>query len=227
MASHSKDVLATAAAEAEIFEMPSSSPTQHLVLFTVPPVYDAVFYNKPDAHSVLVHACGSSSVEWGFQAIICFHSRPILPSHLGLPPMSSYEDRVFLQVASENKPFIRQCEALSSQAMQINVTEYLILLQFVANEWSRLQSKLNSQLATMREGTDPVYITSHLLFYNHGSSHYRVSLSSRLVLKAWIDSRDTKPLVRVCLEKKWTSIATAAAATTMEIAKKCNWPWKV
>ena len=53
----------------------------------------------------------------------------------------------------------------------------------------------------MKEGTDPAYITSQFLLYNHSSSHYKVTLSSCQVLKAWIDSRDTKPLVHPALKK--------------------------
>ena len=88
------------------------------------------------------------------------------------------------------------------KALQINITEYLILLQFVAKEWSRLESKLEYQLTAMHEGTDPINITGHLVFYNHGSSFFKTNLSSRLLFKAWIDSSHEKKVVNACLEKK-------------------------
>lgn len=175
--------------------------SQSSASFSVPGVFDASYYNTPDIHSVLVHAVSSSSKEEGFQAIICFHPRPDLPAHLGLPTISNYEDKAFLQVANENQPFLQQHQVPKTNAMQVTVTEYLILLQFIMGEWPRLQSKLSSQLVTMREGTDPIYITGNLVFYNHGFSHFRVSLSSRLVFKAWIDSRDPKNNVKACLER--------------------------
>ena len=169
--------------------------------FTVPGVYDPSFYSSPDAQSVLVHSISSSSEDAGLQVIVCFHPKPDLPVHLGLPPLPSYEERAFLQVAPANYSFVLQSQAVRAHAMQITVTEYLILLQFVNNEWPRLQSKLESQLLTMKEGTDPLYVTGHLMFYNHGSSHFRVSLSSRLVFRASIESRDSNNTLKAWLER--------------------------
>jgi hypothetical protein len=54
----------------------------------------------------------------------------------------------------------------------------------------------------MREGTDPVFISGHLMFYNHGASHYRVSLSSRLSFKACVESRDPEQKIKTWLEKR-------------------------
>lgn len=170
--------------------------------FAIPGVFDAVYFNTPDIHSVLVHAVSSSADEEGFQAIVCLHSCPDRPAHLGLPVLSNYEDKAFLQVAPENHPFVLQSQVPKSHGMLVTVTEYLILLQFVGHEWPRLKSKLNSQLVTMREGTDPVYITGYLMFYNHGSSHFRVSLSSRLVFKACVDSRDPHHKIKTWLERR-------------------------
>ena len=86
---------------------PTTAPSS----FSIPSVFDPVFYNVPDAHSVLVHAVSSSTDEPGFQAIICLHPRPDLPAHLGLPPQSNYEDKAFLQVAPEHQPFLLQSQA--------------------------------------------------------------------------------------------------------------------
>jgi hypothetical protein len=109
-----------------------------------------------------------------------------------------------MQVAGENQPFIQQSQQASPHhwMLQINITEYLILLQFVNKEWDRLHSKLNYQLKMMREGSEPVYISNRLVFYNHGSCCFKTNLSSRLVLRAWIDSVDINDTVRCCLEKK-------------------------
>lgn len=170
--------------------------------FIIPPVFDSVFYNKPDLQSLLVHSYSSSFTHAGLQAIVCFHPVPILPSHLGLPRLDSYEDKVFLQVAAEDQPFLLQSAAAHGQTLQINVTEYLILLQFVANEWTRLESKLKHQKQSMQEGTDPINITGHLVFYNHGSSFFKTNLSSRLIFKAWIDSSCNNKMAYASLEKK-------------------------
>lgn len=170
--------------------------------FVIPAVFDAIYYNTPDVHSVLVHSISSSSEEDGIQAILCLHPRPDLPSHLGLPVSSNYEEKAFLQVASANQPFIQQSQVPRTHSMLITVTEYLILLQFIENDWPRLESKLESQLTTMREGTDPIYLTGHLMFYNHGSSHFRASLSSRLVFAAQVESRNPAGKVKAWLERR-------------------------
>ena len=151
---------------------------------------------------MLVHSFSSSFTFAGLQAVLCYHPLPILPSHLGLPLLDSYEDKVFLQVAAEDQPFLLQTHAADGQTLQINITEYLILLQFVAKEWPRLESKLESQLTAMKEGTDPVNITGHLVFYNHGSSFFKTQLSSRLLFKAWIESNEEKKIIHAYLEKK-------------------------
>lgn len=168
----------------------------------IPNHFDSVYYNKPDCKSVLVHSQSSSFTHPGFQAILCFHSQPLLPAHLGLPKLDNYDNKVFLQVAYEDQPFILQSLVAPGQWMQINITEYLILLQFINKEWTRLSSKLNYQLKTMREGAEPIFISGRLMFYNHGSSYFKTNLSSRLVLKAWIESGDTKGSINCCLEKK-------------------------
>ena len=170
--------------------------------FVIPPVFDSLYYNKPDLQSVLVHSYSSSFTFAGLQAVLCFHPQPILPSHLGLPHLETYEDKVFLQAATQDQPFLLQTHAANGQSLQINITEYLILLQFVAKEWPRLESKLDCQLTAMQEGTDPINITGHLVFYNHGSSFFRTNLSSRLIFKAWIDSHQDQKMIHACLEKK-------------------------
>jgi hypothetical protein len=170
--------------------------------FVVPSTFDSVYYNKPDTKSLLMHSLASSYTQPGFQAILCFYSKPIVPCHLGLPPLDNYEDKVFLQVASESQPFLLHTQVAHGQSMQINVTEYLILLQFIQKEWSRLESKLQYQLTTMRQGTDPIHITARLVFYNNGSSIFKTNLSSRLVFKAWIESGDPKGTIHAGLEKK-------------------------
>ena len=88
-----------------------------LTPFVIPSVFDSVYYNKPDLQSVLVHAFSSSFTFAGLQAILCFHPAPILPSHLGLPQLDSYEDKVFLQVAAEDQPFLLQSAMANGKAM--------------------------------------------------------------------------------------------------------------
>jgi len=171
-------------------------------VFAIPSHYDIVYYNKPDCKSVLVHSYSSSFKEAGFQAILCFHSQPFIPAHLGLPEMKHYEDMAFLQVAVADQPFVLQSQVAPGQWMQITITEYLILLQFIAKEWARIAAKLNYQLKTMREGAEPIHISGRLVFYNHGSSYFKTNLSSRLLLKAWIESGDVTGTIHCCLEKK-------------------------
>jgi hypothetical protein len=149
-----------------------------------------------------VHSYSSSFLKPGFQAILCFDSKPHLPAHLGLPELSNYEDKVFLQVAAEDQPFVLQSRVALGQWMQINITEYLILLQFINKEWTRISSKLDFQLNSMRKGNEPISISGHLVFYNHGSSFFKTNVSSRLLFKAWIESGDPQSTIHCCLEKK-------------------------
>lgn len=184
---------------------------------TIPGVFDTAYFSTPDVTSVLVHTISSSSQDDGFQAIVCLHSRPDVPAHLGLPALPNYEDKAFLQVSPENETFVLQTDAPRHRAMQVTVMEYLILLQFVGNDWPRLKSKLNGQLITMREGTDPVFMTGYLLFYNHGASHFRVSLSSRLVFKACVESRDPEHKIKAWLERRPDTNLESAAPQEMPL----------
>lgn len=177
----------------------SSSP---LSLFVIPPVFDAVYYTTPNPESVLVHAIPSGSDDEGFQAILCLHPEPNLPPHLGLPALTTYEEKAFLQVSVPGSSFVQQVHANRACSMQITVTEYLILLHFIESEWPRLHAKLESQLTTMREGTDPIYMTGYLTFYKHGSSHFRVSLSSRLSFVACIESTTSDSTIKAWLERR-------------------------
>jgi len=202
--------------------LPSPARSNGPSTFNIPGVFDASFYNTPDIQSLLLHAVASSSEEEGFQAIISFHQRPHLPAHLGMPVLSSYEDKAFLQVSMANTPFHLQSQAPRTHAMQVTVTEYLILLQFVGNDWPRLQSKLNSQLTTMREGTDPIYISGHLMFYNHGASHYRVSLSSRLTFRACVESRVPEQKIKTWLERRSLNDGSGSSSEIQDMELPMN-----
>ena len=160
--------------------------------FSVPPAFGPVIVNQPDPQSVMVHSIVSSSRDAGLQAVIILHPKTEIPSHLGLPspPTSSpHEETAFLMAAPRNQPFVLYSQAPKALVMQISVTEYLTLMTFFAKEWPRVRSKLLLQASTMQEGTDPVPLTTHLVFYSHGMSCYSISLSNRLVFKAKIDSR--------------------------------------
>ena len=191
--------------------------------FGVPPAYDAVFLNQPDSQSVVVHSWGSSHKDEGFQAVVILHSKVAdVPAHLGInapassnrtsssssPSSPMVEEMAFLMTAPRNQPFILYSEAPKVLAMQVSVTEYLTLLAFFAKEWPRIRSKLLKQASIMQEGTDPVPLTNRLVFYSHGTSHYSVSLSSRLVLRAKADSRkssENDQCLRAWLELRLTS----------------------
>ena len=175
-----------------------------LAKFSIPPAFDAAFFNQPDASSVIVHSCESSYRSGGFQAILCLSPKPEIPAHLGLPALNSYEDLAFLQVAPRNQHFLPVSTASRSLTLQASVVEYLTLMNFVAGEWPRLLSKFKNQLKTMREGKEPMPITGNLTFYSHGHCFYRISLSSRLIFKAKVDSRMSKEddSVRCWLELK-------------------------
>jgi len=214
----------------------TSAPTTPLV--NIPAHYDSVYYNKPNCKSVMVHSNPSSFLHSGFQAILCFHAQTVFPVHLGLPKLDSYQDKVFLQVSPEDQPFVLQSQVASGLGMLINTTEYLILLQFIQKEWTRLSSKLNQQLKTMKEGSQPIFITGRLSFYNQGLAVFKTNVSSRLVFKAWIESSDPKGAIHCCLEKKvelmdaveflmlpMESLATLAHDTTGLQAMISNWAY--
>jgi hypothetical protein len=198
--------------------------------YSVPPAFDPHCYNTPDIQSVMVHSVSSTEKGFGFQAVIVLHPQSILPSHLGLPrsysvttspsassasldavadpsvrsSSRSQDDgtAVHLMTSAPNHHFVAYHHAPRSQVLQININEYLTLLTFWSNEWSRLQSRLLNQTDLMRKGQDQVSISSTLSFYHHGSSHYVISLSSRLALKFKADSRESnkEECIRAWLE---------------------------
>jgi hypothetical protein len=169
--------------------------------FSVPGTFEPTFYNQPDPQSVLVHSVSSTDKTSGFQAILVLHPKSSLPSHLGLPQGSSSsssssssstsEETAYLMSAPKNQPFLAYNQAPKALVMQVTIPEYLTLLTFWNTEWSRVQSKLAYQAGLMRTGQDLIPISSTLAFYHHGCSHYSVHLSSRLMLKAKVDSKSS------------------------------------
>jgi len=157
--------------------------------FTVPVAYDPSLVNQPDGQSVLVHSLPSSHKDLGSQAVIVLHPKSLLPSHLGLSHLTRVEETCFLTTSSKNEPFVMFHQAPKGTTLQISVCEYLTLLNFFTKEWSRLRAKLETQTDKMREGKDPVAISSHLSFYSHGCILYTVAISPRLTLKIQADSR--------------------------------------
>ena len=163
----------------------------------MPPVaFNASFYNQPDlSTAILDHNIQSSVHQFGLQAIICFDAQPNpIPSHLGLPQLDNdYSEQVFFQLSFPKMQFGLFTKATKSTFLQMTLSEYLCLLQFISTEWGRVKSKLLTQMDVMNQGQDPVTLTSHLFFYNHGFSYFKISLSERLLLKAKMDSK-TQPV---------------------------------
>lgn len=172
-------------------------------VFSIPTAYDSHFYNHPDIQSVLIHSVASSNKDSGLQAVIVLHPETSIPLHLGLGS-GGQDETVHLMVSGHHQPFVSYKHAPKALTMSVSVTEYLTLLTFWASEGSRLKSKLLHQMKLMSEGQDPVRITNHLAFFSHGMSHYSVSLSSRLVLRARADSRvsNDDECLKVWLELK-------------------------
>lgn len=160
--------------------------------FSVPSHYDANMVHLPDAQSIFVHALASSHNHGGCQAVIMLHPKSSPPIHLGLLPSTRVEETTYLMTSMKNEPFVMYSQAAKGTTLQISIAEYLTLLQFFVKDWTRLRSKLEAQTDKMRDGKDPVAISSHLSFYSHGCILYSVAISSRLVLKIKADSK--KPL---------------------------------
>lgn len=194
----------TACAEAAASVAPSTG-------FSVPAAYDSKFYNHPDVQSVLVHSVASSDTQSGLQALVVLHPKTSVPAHLGI--RGATEETAHLMVSPKNQPFLSYCDAPKAAVMAVSVPEYLTLLSFWSAEWPRLKSKLLHQAEVMREGLDPVTITSRLSFFSHGISNYCVSLSSRLTLRAKADSRSSKE--DECL-RVWLELKLAASGSSGE-----------
>jgi len=198
---HSRSNELSEAASSSLFS-PPTTPSQTamaeagvaaLSLFKIPTAYDPSFFNQPDLYAILVHALPSSFTEAGFQAVLVLHPKSDIPPHLGLPTSSrGHEETAFLMNAPKNQPFVMYHQAPRALVMQISALEYLTLLAFIDKEWPRVKSKLSSQLTTMKEGSEPVILASHLSFYGHGSCHYRILLSHRLAFKAKAESRPSR-----------------------------------
>jgi len=162
-----------------------------LAKFSVPAYYDANMVHQPDSQSILVHALSSTHKDFGSQAVIVLHPKSSLPSHLGLSQQTSRieETTVHLMTSPKNEPFVMYHQAAKGTTLQMSVCEYLTLLNFFVKEWSRLKAKLENQTDKMRDGKDPVAMSSHLSFYSHGYIYYSVAISPRLLLKIRADSR--------------------------------------
>ena len=184
-----------------------------LSAFSIPAAYDPLLQNKPDAYSVLVHRRKSSLNHQGFQAVVVLHPKSDLPSQLGLSGSSGLEETVLLLSSGKNQPFLAYNHAPKASVMQVSVYEYLTLLTWVNKEWPRVSSKLADRAKSMRESSEPFTVAGHLSFYNHGTCHYRISLSSRLTFRAKSDSRTTRDEDSI---RAWLELRTGGSSDSVQ-----------
>ena len=183
--------------------------------FSIPAAYDPSLQNKPDTYSVMVHRRKSSLHQGGFQAAIVLHPKSDLPPQLGLTGGSNgLEETAHLMVVGKNQPFVLYSQAPRASVMQVSVAEYLTLLTWVHKEWPRVWAKLSERAKSMRESGDPVTVAGHLLFYNHGVCHYRISISPRLTFRAKSDSRTTRDEDRV---RAWLELRSGGSDGAQEL----------
>lgn len=106
---------------------------------------------------------------------------------------------------------------VAKNSMVITLFDYVCLHHFFMQEWSLVAAKLHSNVNKMRSGNQPVMLTPHLSFYNHGYAMYTTTLGNHLKLSARTDSQD-KCLDRItCWLTNFLEITlpTAPAPTTL------------
>ena len=138
---------------------------------------------------MLLHECKSTAAEGGLQALVFFDARPSVPSHLGLETFSDYSRRVFLQSVGPMQSFGTFKECSLERRIEITVKDYLILLRFAKNDWTRVYSRLSYDLANMKENYDGVQVTRHLSFFHRGTSGFTAKISKGLTFYAKADGR--------------------------------------
>ena len=160
-----------------------------------------MFSKHPNPDALLVNYVTSTLKEHGIQAIIVSSV-----NHSGVAglPTPALPRHVYMQVSPRGGCFVKFDEAPNTCVITLEL--YLNLLQFFANDYPRVESKMRHELQAMREKNTPVTIEPGLGFVGHGYCIYQHNFDSDTVLDIRSESKTKDDIFFIHLTKHNHSI---------------------
>lgn len=160
-----------------------------------------MFSKHPNSDALIVNFVPSTLKEHGIQALIVSSLENSGVIGLPTPAMPRH---VYLQVSPRGGCFVKFDEA--PQACIITLNLYINLLEFFANEYARVESKMHQELQAMREKNAHVTIEPGLGFVGHGYCIYQNHFDNETVLDIRSESKTEKDVFFIHLTKNKHSI---------------------
>lgn len=137
--------------------------------------------------SFLIHSVPSSNTQHGFQAVIVPPTvKP--PEHFGLPNnTSSSKTLVFIQSCEPYNAFPKYNLARRETVCQLNLDEYLELLQYFANTHTSIKLKMMTDVKAISDNTEGINVTPYLQFFQSAILSYTHVLNKTCKLTTWIE----------------------------------------
>ena len=156
------------------------------------------FRNIPDPSASIICEHPSGENNTGFQAIIV-RSRSDNHSAFGNLGNCTNSDCVFVQTSERGQCFVKFSE--SKTKVRMSISALVCLIEFFSSaDWTRVESKLKFQIATMREKTALVTVEPGLSFVNNGHCQYEAYFENGYAIKARADSKELSNRICVWLE---------------------------
>jgi hypothetical protein len=168
---------------------------------------DASFTRWPKEDAALVHSIDATENLQGVQTVLALKSsrasfleeagifmdfNPTVAKLMASRPSGRRSTFAFLQTTTRGHGFKKHDNALANSTIAMTGKSYLALLRFFDKEWSRVCSKMKSELKIMQQSSCGMNICKGLSFYGNGVSRYQTMLESfgdfALFLIASVDS---------------------------------------
>jgi len=165
------------------------------------------FTRMPKGGSVLIHEFDATENLKGVRSILAkrgsvltvlkkagvfVDTHPAVLTLEAAKPNNGNDAFAFVQVTIRGHCFPPFENASPKQAIVLTSESYLQLLRFFAKDWSRVCSKMKTELIAMRSASQGIKICQGLTFYGHGVSRFQHLLESfgdfSLVLIVSVDS---------------------------------------
>ena len=156
------------------------------------------FKNYPDPSASIICEFPAGENNSGFQAIIV---RSRTDSHIsfGQLPNCTVTDNVFVQTTPRGQCFVKFSEAKTRTRMSLSAL--ICIIEFFSSaDWSRVESKINLQMATMREKSSLVTVEPYISFVSCGHCQYEAFFENGYAIKARADSKDLSNKIYVWVE---------------------------
>ena len=170
------------------------------------------FFKKPNSDAVLVHSYPATPQEHGVQALIVCRPSETSSAIVGLPN-SSAGKLVYLQVSSRSQCFVSHDAAPNACELPLDV--YLSILQFFAEDFARLETKINMEIKSMRERNALVNIEPGLEFLGGGFCIFQHFFNADTVLEVRAESKSANDdfFVHLTVGKKSLQLYVRALQT--------------